>query len=390
MYDFKTVIDRSNTGAAKTSLNFIKTNFDLNYYDDTISMWVADMDFACAPEIIEALQKRIERLIFGYTERSSIYYESIINWYDRRHNMKIKKDWLVFSPGTVLAIRNCLRALTNEGDGIIIQPPVYYPFEQSIKATNRKVIYNELLRDNNNNYSIDFEDFEQKCKDPSTKMFIYCNPHNPVGRIWTKEDTQRLLDICAENNIIVFADEIHCDLIRNGEIFTSALNLNHDENIVVATAVNKTFNVAGLQITNLVMPNIALKDKLNEYTGRIDITPFALETTIAAYNNAEEWVHQLNNVLDENIDYIDNFIKEKLPKIKFVKPQGTYLIWLDFSEYQEKGQELLVKIADEAHLILESGSLFGANGKDFIRMNISCPTHVIIEVMNRLYKVFGK
>ncbi|ONI47811.1 aminotransferase [Candidatus Epulonipiscium fishelsonii] len=389
MYDLKAIIDRNNTGAAKTDKEFIKKLLDLNYYDDTISMWVADMDFACAPEIIEALHKRVDRQIFGYTTQTEEYKKSIIDWYNRRHNMKIEEDWLVFSNGTVSAIRNCLRALTNEGDGVIIQSPVYYPFKREILETNRVAVDNILIRDENNHYTIDFKDFEEKCKDPNTKMFIYCNPHNPIGQIWPKEDTQRLLDICAENNVIVFSDEIHCDLIREGESFTSALNLKHQDTLIVATAVNKTFNVAGFHITNLVIENSEVRKKLNDYTGSISISPYALETTITAYNKGEEWVNAVNKVLDENLDYMDKFIKEKLPRIKFVKPQGTYLVWLDFSDYPEKGQELLEKIADEAHLILESGSMFGDAGKDFIRMNIACPLSVVKDALERLYKVFG-
>ncbi|OOB79343.1 MAG: aminotransferase [Epulopiscium sp. Nuni2H_MBin001] len=389
MYDFETCVNREGTAAIKVDGAMIKERFDLDYFDDTISMWVADMDFACAPEIVEAIKNRADRLIFGYTMPSKDYKDSIINWYKRRHNMNIEPEWIVFSNGTVAAIRNVLYALTEEGDGVIIQPPVYYPFEQQIRETGRKIVNNNLVRNDDNSYSINFDEFEEQCKQPHTKMFIYCNPHNPTGNIWSADETQRLLDICAANNVIVFSDEIHCDLIRSDSEFVSALNLRHSKNLIIATAVNKTFNVAGLHITNLVIENDQYRNKLVSYKGMVDLSPFALETTVAAYNRSEDWVTQLNNVLDENLNYMDEFIKLNLPRIKFVKPQGTYLTWLDFSDYGMKGSDLLKKIASEAHLILEDGIIFGECGEGFIRMNIACPKTVLIEALDRLKRVFG-
>ncbi len=388
-YDFETYVDRANTASIKVEKDVIKNMFNLNCYEDTISMWVADMDFACPPEIVEAIKTRADKLIFGYTRTSKPYLDSVINWYKRRHSMDIKPEWIVFSHGTVAAIRNILYALTKEGDGVIIQPPVYYPFEGQIRDTNRTLVKNTLIRDADNNYSIDFELFEKQCQDPNNKMFIYCNPHNPTGNIWSAEDTQKLLDICVANDVIMFSDEIHCDLIRTEADFTSALNLNYGSNLILATAVNKTFNVAGLHITNLAIPNEEHRKKLTAYTGMIGISPFAVETTIAAYDLAEDWVMELNAVLDENLNYMDEFIRTNLPRIKFVKPQGTYLTWIDFSDYGLSGTELLVKLADEAHLILEDGAMFGECGEGFIRMNIACPKHVLIDALNRLHKVFG-
>ena len=388
-YSFDQVIDRSNTSDAKTSAALILDHFNLNYYEDTISMWVADMDFACPPAVIDSIKARADRMIIGYTKPSAAYQSSIINWYDRRHDMKIKKDWLIFSNGTVSAIRNSLRAFTKEGDGIIIQPPIYYPFKKQIQETKRMVLENHLLKDDNNTYQIDFEDFEEKCKDPNTTMFIYCNPHNPIGQIWSTEDTKKLIAICQANDVLFFSDEIHCDLIRQGQKFESALNLTNYKKLIVATAVNKTFNVAGLHITNLVIPDQTLRQDLADYTGSIGLSPFAMEATIAAYDQSENWVTELNEILDDNLAYMDGFIQEKLPKIKFVKPAGTYLTWLDFKAYGIEESELLRIIADEAHLILEGGSMFGEAGTGFIRMNISCPKQTLVEALNRLEKTFG-
>ncbi|WP_305766873.1 MalY/PatB family protein [Candidatus Epulonipiscium viviparus] len=390
MYDLQTIVSRNDTAASKVDKSCIKSILNVNCFDDSIPMWVADMDFACAPAILEALHKRVDKAIFGYTSRTADYFDSIIDWYSRRHNMQIDPSWLVFNPGTVIALRNCLRAFTKEGDGVIIQPPVYYPFQAQILETNRTVINNNLIKDDNNHYSIDFEDFEKKCKDPNTKIFIYCNPHNPVGQIWPPADTKRLLDICAKHDVIIFSDEIHCDLIRASATFTSALNIDSTAKLIVATAVTKTFNVAGLQITNLVISDATMRAQLNAYTGKIDISPFASAATIAAYNESENWVLAVNEALDANLDYMDTFIKNKLPRLKFVKPEGTYLTWIDFSDYNIENQTLLEKIANEAHLILESGTMFGQSGTGFIRMNIACPKSIVIEALDRLYKVFGE
>ncbi|OON99115.1 MAG: aminotransferase [Epulopiscium sp. Nele67-Bin004] len=387
MYDFITNVSRENTSAVKVNADEIKTYFGLNCYEDTIFMWVADMDFACAPEIVDAIKARADKLIFGYTNFSDEYLESIINWYKRRHDMDIKKEHILFSNGTVPAIRDTIKTFTQEGEGVIIQTPVYYPFEREIRLANRQTVNNELMRDENNIYHLDFVDFEKKCEDPNNTLFILCNPHNPTGNIWTKDEVQKMLEICHKNNVMVFADEIHCDLIRKDSEFTSALNLDYSDDIIVATAVNKTFNVAGLHVTNLVMRNPEHKQKLIEKTGMKGLSPFALEATIAAYNKAEGWVQQLNEVLDDNFDYMDKFIEEHLPKVKFVKPQGTYLAWLDFSAYGIKGDELVAKIADEAHIILEDGAIFGECGEGFVRMNVACPKSVLIDALNRLKKL---
>jgi len=387
-YNFTRIIDRTDSCSAKNDRKLVKKMLGVNYYDDTIPMWVADMDYECAPDIVDALSGRVKRGVFGYTCQTEAYYDSIISWYRRRHHMVIEPDWIVFSNGTVSAVRNVIRTFTQKGEGVIIQPPVYYPFETQIRETKREVVRNHLIKDNDNHYHIDLDDFEAKCKDPNNKLFIYCNPHNPTGNIWSKKITQELLKICEDNNVLFFADEIHCDLIRKESTFTSALNLRHSERIIVATAVNKTFNVAGLHITNLIMKNEGLRTKLNEYTGSIGLSPFALDATIAAYNECEEWVKQVNDVIDTNFNIMDTFIQSRLPKIKFNVPEATYLAWLDFSEYQIEEDELVVLIAEKARLILEGGCLFGDDGNGFIRMNIACPTEIVEEALQRLEMVF--
>ena len=388
-WNFEEVIDRNSATDLKTNAAKIRQVFDLNYYEDTIPMWVADMDFACPPKLLDALKTRIDRRIFGYTVPDDQYYESIINWYGRRHGMAIEKEWIMYSNGTVAAIRNCLRAFTAEGDGIIIQPPVYYPFEKQIKETGRTVVRNELLLAADGQYSIDFDDFEEKCRRPDTRMFIYCNPHNPVGEIWSADETLRLMNICAENDVLFFSDEIHCDLIRQGSSFTSALNLQSDARLILATAVNKSFNVAGLHITNLVIKDSGLRTELKNYTGSIGVSPFAMTATVSAYNDCEDWLSAVNRVIDGNLDYLEKTLKTHLPEVGFRKPAGTYLAWLDFRGFGLTENELLLKMADEARLILEGGSIFGACGEGHLRMNIACPLPVLEEALTRIVKVFS-
>ncbi|ELA6610336.1 PatB family C-S lyase [Vibrio alginolyticus] len=388
-YNFTKTLDRTDSFATKDNKQVVENYLGLNYYDDTIPLWVADMDFECAPAITEALTKRAQKGTFGYTLQTEPYYNSIINWYGRRHDMGIKQDWIVFSNGTVAAIRNVIRAFTKEGEGVIIQPPVYYPFEAQVKETNREVVRNHLVKDSNNTYSIDLEDFEAKCKNPNNKLFIYCNPHNPIGSIWSAEVTQQLMKICAENDVLFFSDEIHADLIREGQSFTSALNLDYSDNTIIATAVNKTFNVAGLHITNLIIKSEDIKETLNTYTGWVGISPFSLDATIAAFDKEEDWVKGVNKVIDTNLELMESFIKQRIPKIKFSVPQATYLAWLDFSEFGIEEEELVALIADEARLILEGGGMFGEHGRGFIRINVACPTATIEKALIRLEKVFG-
>ncbi len=384
-YDFTSIIDRENTGAFKTNKDMVQGFLGLNYYDDTISMWVADMDFPCSPHIIDSLKTRCDKMIFGYTGLTDDYYNSIINWYKRRYNSKVEKDWIVYINGTVLAVKHVIHTYTNTGDEIIIQSPVYYPFSGEILEAKRKISDNLLLKDSSNNYSIDYTDFEERCK--SAKMFILCNPHNPTGNIWTKEEVQKLINIANKYNVIVFSDEVHSDLIRCNKKFVSSINLENTDNVIVATAINKTFNLAGLQGTNLIIKNDDLRKKLNEHTGSVMMSPFTLEATLAGYNESEEWLEELKVVLDKNFKYINDFIAKNLPKVKFNIPEGTYLAWLDFTAYGISEKELLNRFADEAHIILEGGSLFGECGTGFIRMNLACPYNVLVETLNRISKM---
>ncbi len=381
-YDFRTHVCRIGTGAFKTDAATINGFLGVEYHDDSISMWVADMDFACAPAIVERIKQRADKLIFGYTGMTEEYKRSIINWYARRYEILLNEDWIVYSAGTVLAIKNAIYAFSEKQDEVIIQSPVYFPFSEQIKEANRIVSDNTLIKNENNEYSINFEDFEEKCK--TAKLFILCNPHNPTGDIWSQNDVQRLLEITKKYGVIVFSDEVHSDLIRHHAKYNSALSYKEYEHVVVATAVNKTFNLAGLHATNIIIKNRILRAKFNKQAGMGMISPFTLEATIAAYNECEAWLDELRSVLDENVAYVDAFVKEQLPKVKFNAPLGTYLGWLDFNAYGIEEEVLIKRLASEAHIVVEGGGLFGKSGTGFIRLNLACPLSVVKDAMQRI------
>ena len=387
-YDFKKKVVCYNDSAMKTSKEVINSNLGLNYYDDSISMWIADMDFFVAPKIVEAIKERANAATFGYTEISDEYYSSVCNWYERRHNMKFSKNEVFCSHGTIAAIRNVIRTFTKEGDGVIIQPPVYYPFFSITTENKRVLVENNLLVGEGNRYSIDFEDFEKKCADSNNKLFIFCNPHNPIGQIWKSEDVKRLLDICDKYGVLFFSDEVHADIVRNDCKFVSTLNMGKTDGLIVATAANKTFNLAGLHITNVIIPNADLHKKLDDYTGKNLISPFAESAAIAAYNECEDWVDEMRCVIDENIAYVYDFIKENLPRVRFNSPEGTYLLWLDFRDYNMAESDLLNLISEKAHVIVEGGKMFCPNVEGFVRMNVACPKTILVEALNRIKSLF--
>ncbi len=386
-YNFTDTVDREGCTAAKIDGARIKEALGVNYYEDSISMWIADMDFECAPEIVEAIKQRASRATFGYSGVSDDYYNSLCGWYSDRLAMEFSREQILFSNGTLSALRDIIRALTAEGEGVIIQPPVYYPFSRITRECSRKVVNNHLISDSQNHYSIDFEDFERKCQDPNNKMFILCNPHNPIGQIWSREDVERMLKICHDNGVILFSDEVHADIIRHDAHFTSTLNLDSQRGVIVATAANKTFNLAGLHITNIIIPDQEIRTKVDQYRGMVHISPIAEAASIAAYGKCAEWAEEMNRQLDENIEYMDQFIKSELPKLKFNPPAGTYLTWVDFRAYGLDEQSLLKLCSEEAHLILEGGSMFGEESEGFVRMNIACPKSTLMEALNRLKRV---
>lgn len=389
-YNFDEEVNRRGTGSMKWDAgDFLKmVGITERYDEETLPLFTADMDLPVPDPVIKALHKTVDNRIFGYTMANDDYYEAIINWFKRRNDWDIKKEEITYCPGTVKALGIAVRAYTNVGDGIIIQRPIYPPFTSAIEDNERVVINNSLIN-NDGYYTIDFEDFEAKAKVASTKLFILCNPHNPSGRIFSKAELKRLAEICYNNDVIIIADEIHGDLIRKDNKFYPIVKCTDKvDHIVTCTAINKTFNVAGLHATNVVISNEDLRNKFKKECGYEMPSPFTIAAIIAAYNEGEEWLDQIIDYIDGNIDYIDNFLKENMPKVKVVKPEGTYIMWMDFRGYGLTPEEVKKRIYIDANVILESGAMFGEEGTGYERICVPSPRPMIKEAMERIAKVF--
>jgi cystathionine beta-lyase len=391
-YDFDTVIGRENTNSVKWDPAVLKTRFGLE--DGVMPLWVADMDFRVPQAIIDAITKRAEHGIFGYSAPLDEYFAALSWWQKTRHDWDIKQEWVSITPGVVPGLNYFIRALSNEGDKIIIQQPVYYPFNNTIE-TNNRVAANNPLKLENGTYVMDFDNLEQVAKDPKAKAIILCSPHNPMGVIWSEEDLRKLGEICNRNNVVVISDEIHNDLILPGyKHFTYALlGEEFANNAVICTAPSKTFNLAGLQTSNIIIPNKEIKDKIDGELKKSSVmfpNLFGIVATTAAYSeDGVEWLTQLLAYLDANTKFIEKFAAEKMPNVKYSSPQGTYLGWLDFREMGLSQEDLESKITKDAKVFLDSGSWFGPGGEGFMRVNFACPRSILEEAMNRIAKVMG-
>lgn len=383
-YNFDELIDRSMTDTIKWSRKHLKDNFN---NEECLPMWIADMDFKTAEPIINAIMERARHGIYGYGHKSEEFLQAVVEWQYKRNGWKIDKEWVLFTPGIIPALNFIVETFLHPGDKIIVQSPVYYPFYNIITSNGCHVVNNPLLY-NDGNYEMNFEELERLTQDSKTKMIFLCSPHNPVGRVWTVEELTRLSEICLKNNILVVADEIHSDLIYKPNKHTPFGMISEEckMNSIVCTSPSKTFNLAGLQVSNIIVPNEVLRMQLNNKLAAIDIDPgsFALVAQIAAYNEGEEWLEQLMSYLEENIKYIDNFVREKLPKLRFIKPEGTYLAWLDFSGYGLSTEALQKLMQSKANIALDDGFIFGAGGDNFQRINFACPRSILEKAMERL------
>lgn len=384
-YCFDEVIDRLNTNSAKWDPEVLEEMFGA---PDVLPFWVADMDFKVAQPIIDAVMKRVEHGIYGYSTRTDSYFQAIIDWTKRRHNWEIKKEWLEYAPGVVPAINYLIQALCMPGDKIIIQNPVYYPFRMSIENNGCHVVDN-TLKFNGQYYEMDFEDLERKAKDPKVKLLILCSPHNPVSRVWTEEELRKVGDICLENDVIVIADEIHNDLVFSGyeHIMFGSIKEEFAMNSITCTAPSKTFNLAGMETSNIIIPNPAYMEKYrrilekNAVGGQNPLSIVALE---AAYNESEDWLEQLLDYLEGNIEFIHEYLDKYLPKAKLIEPQATYLGWLDFREYEEDGEKLQKLVYSKGKVALDGGTWFGKGGDGFIRLNFACPRSLLKQGLDRI------
>jgi cysteine-S-conjugate beta-lyase len=390
-YNFDEIVNRRGTYSLKwDGADMIKAfGITERYDEETIPLFTADMDLPVPQPLIDALHKTVDHRIFGYSVFPEEYYQAIQHWFRKRYDWDIKKDQIVFSPGTVHALNVAVKAFTQPGDGVMIQRPVYPPFTGAIEGNGRVVVNNALKVDETGYYSIDFEDFEEKVKDENTKMFILCNPHNPTGRVFKEDELKKMADICHRYDVLIVADEIHGDLVRKGQNFLPMTTVaEQTDHILTLTAINKTFNVAGLHCTNAIMTD---PDRLATFATEMGMqmgSPFTIAALIAVYNEGEEWLEQLKEYLDGTMDYVKNFFMEHMPEVKVRIPEGTYVMWLDFSGYNLSPEEIHDRIYNKANVILEDGSMFGEEGKHYQRICIPSPRPIIREAMERIAREF--
>ena len=385
-YDFDEIVNRRGTNSVK---------WDEAKEEGVIPMWVADMDFKAAPCILDALKKRVEHGVFGYTIVPDSYYESIISWFERRHQWHIERDWIIYTSGVVPAISAIIKALTEPGDKVLVQTPVYNCFFSSIRNNGCTTAENALVR-KGNSYEIDFDDFERQAADEKTKVFLLCNPHNPAGRVWTPEELSRMNDICLRHNVKVIADEIHCELVMPGHKFTpfAAVSKACQDNCITTNSPTKSFNIAGLQIANIITNNAEDRQKIDRAINInevCDVNPFGVIALQAAYNEGEDWIDQLNVYLWENYQALKTFFKDNLPQLEVIDLEGTYLVWVNVWATGMTGNELTEKLLKEGKVFVNRGTMYGeTTGEDYIRINIAMPRSLMLEGLKRMKDVIDK
>lgn len=381
--DFDTVIDRRNT-------NSLKYDFAVRRGrpEGILPLWVADMDFKISSYIQEALSQSVEHGIFGYSEAKEEYFEAVSGWMKRHHNWDVKEEWLIKTPGIVFALAMAVKAYTKEGDSVLICQPVYYPFSEVIQDNKRRIIDSTLVADESGRYAIDFEDFEQKIITEKVKLFFLCSPHNPVGRVWSREELERVGDICKKHGVIVVSDEIHADFSFSGKHLVFAnVKEEYQDFTITCTSPTKTFNIAGLQVSNIFIANEKLRKEFKKQVdaaGYSQLNGMGLTACVAAYNQGEEWYEAVKAYIRENIAFTKQYLKEHLPELSMREPEGTYLVWIDFRKLSLSNTELEHLIVNKAGLWLDSGAIFGKAGKGFQRINVACPRSTLLEALKRL------
>lgn len=384
-YNFDEVVDRKNS-------NSLKYDFavERGKPKDILPLWVADMDFRTASCITERLKRNIELGIFGYSESKGDYFQAVSDWYQTYFNWTVREEWLVKTPGIVFAIAAAVNAFTKEGEGVLIQQPVYYPFKEVVEDNKRILVKNELIL-NQGHYEIDFIDFENKIIENHVTLFLLCSPHNPVGRVWRKEELDKMGRICLKHHVKIVSDEIHGDFVMEGyqhQVLTT-VNKELEDITIICTSPSKTFNLAGLQISNIFIPNEdnrKLFKSAIQRTGYSQVNILGLSACQAAYEGGREWLEQIKEYLKENLTFVREYLKEYLPGITLIEPEGTYLIWLDFRSLEINDTELEDLIVNKAGLWLDNGKMFGKSGEGFQRINIACPRSILKEALDRLKK----
>lgn len=384
-YDFETLIDRSQLNSEKWVL-MKETN--PNVEEGIPPFSVADMDFKHPPEFVEGMKEFMDKIVLGYGMPGQEYYDAVISWMDRRHNWDIKEDWIVITPGIIPAIYNLIQAFTEENDGVIVMTPIYYPFFSAIKYNNRKIV--EAPLDNSSGeYKIDFDVLEKKAKDPQNKMLLFCSPHNPVGRVWTEEEINKVGRICLDNDVKIVSDEIHFDLIMPGhkhKVFASISDEFRD-NVITCTAPSKSFNLAGLMTSNIIIENADVRKRFKRQLGKNGIevwNPIGFEACRLSYTLCSDWLDQLVLHINNNFKALGDYLYENLPEVKLYPLEGTYLGWMDFNYLNMSNEALEKFMTQDAQVFFDEGYIFGENGSEFERMNLACPTDSMIAAMERI------
>lgn len=370
--DFDKVVDRKNTSCLKYDFA-VKRGMPA----DILPLWVADMDFKTSSYIQDAVAAQAEHGIYGYTESGDSYFEAVQSWFFTHYDWKVEEKWLVKTPGVVFALAMAVQAFTQENDAVMIQQPVYYPFSGVIKDNGRRIIDNTLVQDEAGSYHMDLVDFEEKIIREKVKLFFLCNPHNPVGRAWTREELEKIGDICYKHHVLIVSDEIHADFVynRKHQVLVN-LKKEYEEITITCTAPSKTFNIAGLQVSNIFIPDNQLRHRFKRQiaaSGYSQLNAAGIAACEAAYRYGEEWYNGVKAYIRENISFTKKFLEERIPKVKMLEPEGTYLVWVDFRALGLSNRELEDLIIHKAGLWLDSGAIFGAAGEGFQRINVACP-----------------
>lgn len=387
-YNFDEIIDRRNTDCLKYDFAV-----ERGMPEDVLPLWVADMDFRTAPGIIERAVADAKFGIYGYTESREDYFQAVSAWYRDYFHWNVQKEWLVKTPGIVFAVCTAIQALTQKGDRVMIQQPVYYPFAAVVRDNERQLVNNELVLQDGH-YEIDFDDFEKKIVENEVKMFVLCSPHNPVGRVWSLDELRRMGEICLRYNVKVVSDEIHSDFVYEGRqhhVFTT-VDPAFEKISIVCTAPSKTFNLAGLQISNIFIPDPQIREAFKRQmsaVGYSEVNMIGLHACKAAYETGREWLDEVKVYLKGNLDYARTYLAENMPQIKLIEPEGTYLIWLDCRALGLTEERLEHLVVHEAKLWLDAGAIFGKAGEGFERINIACPRAVLAEALKRLCRALG-
>ena len=386
-FDFDTVVNRKNTNAIKYDLAKKRGK-----PEDAVSLWIADMDFPTAPCIQKAVAEKAAHGIWGYSRPDNRYYDALKKWYKERHNFEVQNEWVVNTPGVCFALAAAIKAFTKEGESVLIQKPVYYPFFNIINSLQRKVVNSSLIL-KNNHYEIDFDDFERKIVQENVKMFILCSPHNPGGRVWTKQELQKISEICLAHNVLVVSDEIHSDITFGSNVHTVYGSLSEQalKNSIICTAPSKSFNLAGLQFSNIFIADEKLRKAFSkelEKTGYDEPSVFGIVAATAAYSEGADWFDSVKSYIWENILFAKKYIEENASQIKVLVPEGTYLLWLDFSETGLSDSEINDRVLNKAKVWLDSGSMFGKEGEKFQRINCATPRIILEDALKRICSHF--